>query len=250
MSAPDSDSPAASEQPVQVLVVYYSRFGTIKELAQVVADGARQVPGVQAALLEVDDQPVEELRLSPDMTAIAETRGQMLARRAKLLDRLATADALVLGAPSYFGTMASPLKRFFEDCATASSNILDRTRPWQHYLFQDKPGAAFTSSGTPHGGNEQTLHSMLTLLMHLGMLVVTPGQRRPILEQPTAPYGPTAITGASGYQGLSAEERAEAVALGQRVAEVATWLRDGRQQATMRQRLQRQEAVQHYDPSA
>jgi NAD(P)H dehydrogenase (quinone) len=250
MSSPGNAAPMTDEPPVQVLVVYYSRFGAIKELATLVADGVRQAPGAQATLLAVEDQPVEEVRLTPDQTALAETRGQMLARRDKLLDRLAAADALVLGAPAYFGSMASPLKRFFEDCATASSAILDRTRPWQHYLFQDKPGAAFTSSGTPHGGNEQALHSMLTLLMHLGMLVVTPGQRRPILEQPAAPYGATAITGASGYQGLTAEERAEALALGQRVAEVATWVRAGQQQAAARAQQQRQAASQHYDPSA
>lgn len=249
MSESGDTAQTTGEQPVLVLVVYYSRFGAIKELAGLVAEGARQVTGVQAALLEVTDQPVEELRLTSDQTAVAEDRGAMLARRDKLLDRLATADALVLGAPAYFGSMASPLKRFIEDCATASSNILDRTRPWQHYLFQDKPGAAFTSSATPHGGNEQALHSMLTLMMHLGMLVVTPGQHRPILEQPAAPYGATAITGATGYQGLTTEERAEARALGQRVAEVTRWLRAGKQQVSALEQL-RQTAGQRYDPSA
>jgi NAD(P)H dehydrogenase (quinone) len=249
MSTPANVPTASPEPPLRVLVVYYSRFGTIKDLAALVAEGARQIPGMQAELLEVDDQPVEELRLAPDTAQSGESRGAMLARRDKLLDRLATADALVLGAPAYFGSMASPLKRFVEDCATASSAILDRTRPWHHYLFQDKPGAAFTSSATPHGGNEQALHSMLTLMMHLGMLVVTPGQRRPILEQPAAPYGATAITGASGYQGLTTEERAEALALGQRVAEVASWLRAGRQVVAAWQQ-QRQDATQRYDPSA
>lgn len=249
MSTPANSSTASPELPLRVLVVYYSRFGAIRELAALVAEGARQVAGVEAALLEVEDQPIEEPRLAPDQTAVAETRGQVLARRDKLLDRLATADALVFGAPAYFGSMAAPLKRFFEDCATASSAVLDRTRPWHHYLFQDKPGAAFTSSATPHGGNEQALHSMLTLMMHLGMIVVTPGQQRPILEQPAAPYGATAITGASGYQGLTAEERTEAVALGRRVAEVASWLRAGRQVVAARQQ-QRQEAAQRYDPSA
>ena len=69
------------------------------------------------------------------------------------------------------------------------------------------------------------------------------------IEQPAAPYGATAITGASGYQGLTAEERTEAVALGRRVAEVASWLRAGRQEVAARQQ-QRQEAAQRYDPSA
>jgi NAD(P)H dehydrogenase (quinone) len=63
--------------------------------------------------------------------------------------------------------------------------------------MRNKLGAAFTSSGTPHGGNEQALHSILTMFMHLGMLILTPGLEEPILENCAAPYGPTAIAGAS-----------------------------------------------------
>jgi len=60
---------------------------------------------------------------------------------------------------------------------------------------------AFVTSATPHGGNEQALQSILTLFMHLGMLVVTPGQSEPILEHPAAPYGATAVTGAKIHRG-------------------------------------------------
>jgi NAD(P)H dehydrogenase (quinone) len=231
------------EEPVRILVIYYSRFGAIQALAERLAEGARGVPGAEVDLLEIEDQPLEELRPG-------ETAEGMRRRRAALLNRLTTADALLVGAPAYFGSMAASVKRFFEDCATASNELLDRTRPWHHHLFRDKVGAAFTSSATPHGGNEQALHSILTLLMHLGLLIVTPGQRGPILEHPAAPYGATAVTGPSGHRGLSEAEAEEARHLGRRAAEVAAWLRLGRREAAGRLREREREEGAPYDPSA
>jgi NAD(P)H dehydrogenase (quinone) len=153
----------------------------------------------------------------------------MRRRRAILLQRLVSADALIVGAPSYFGSMASPVKRLFEDCVTASAPpTTDRSRPWRQYLFRDKVGAAFASSATPHGGNEQTLHSILTMLSHLGMILVTPGQAPPILENEAAPYGATAVAGAQGDRLPSEAEQDAARALGQQVAEVSHWLHWGR----------------------
>ncbi|HEX5504742.1 MAG TPA: NAD(P)H-dependent oxidoreductase [Thermomicrobiales bacterium] len=231
------------EEIVRIMVVYYSRFGAIAALAGEIAAGARAVAAVEVQLLPVDERPLDEPRPG-------ESADDALRRRAALLNDLTAAHALVVGAPAYFGSMASPLKRFFEDCATASTARLDRSRPWHHYLFLNKVGAAFTSSGTPHGGNEQTLHSILTLLMHLGLIIVTPGQRGPILEHPAAPYGATAITGPEGNRGLSAEEVEEARHLGQRVAEVTTWLRRGWREGAGRPRTPEQEADRPFDPSA
>src|SRR4051794_34466187 len=210
--------------PLRLLIVYYSRFGALKALAEEIAEGARRVEKVEVRFLAVEDLPVEALRPGENADAMA-------MRRAEIVGELAAADALIVGAPSYFGSMASPVKRLFEDCATAANpTILDRTRPWRHYLFRDKPGAAFAASATPHGGNEQTLHSILTMLMHLGMIVVTPGQRPPILEDPSAPYGATLVTGPKGARTPDEREAEEARALGERVAMVATWLAHGRQE--------------------
>jgi NAD(P)H dehydrogenase (quinone) len=212
------------EQPriTRVLIVYYSRFGAVRSLAEHVAEGARRVPDIETEMLEVEDLPVEALR--PGERAV-----DMQMRRAAVVGKLGSADALIVGAPAYFGSMASPVKRLFEECATASNPpATDRSRPWRHYLFRDKPGAAFTTSATPHGGNEQALHSILTMMMHLGMIVVTPGQQMPILENDAAPYGATAITGATGNRIPTETELEGAGVLGQRVAEVATWLAWGR----------------------
>jgi len=232
-------------QPLRVLLVYYSRFGAIQAMAGHIQEDIARVPGTEVDLLEVGDDPLTELRAGE--SAASEEAND---RRLALLDRLARADALVVGGPAYFGSMASPLKRFFENLAVASSARLDRSRPWHHYLFRDKPGAAFASSATPHGGNEQALHSLLTMMMHLGMLVVTPGQRGPILEQEGAPYGATAITGPQGQRGLTAEEVEEACHLGQRIAEVGIWLRAGRGLEIARLRAAAVARGQGFDTSA
>lgn len=211
----------APRQAVEVLIVYYSRYGTVEALAQRVAEGVQRVPDAQAHLLRVEDRPLDEPRPGEDEHAVA-------VRRAALLDRLVAADALIVGAPSYFGTMASPVKRFFEDVLTAAPSSHERTRPWRHYLLRDKVGAAFTASGTPHGGNEQTLHSILTLFMHLGMIIVTPGQQSPVLENEAAPYGATTISGPEGNRPPEPLDQESARSLGQRVAEVAVCLKLGR----------------------
>lgn len=219
----NGSSVRTKDRPLQVLIVCYSRYGVVKLLAERIAEGAGREPGVEAELLIVEDLPVTELRSD-------ENPDDMRRRRAVLLNQLTAADALIMGSPSYFGSMAAPLKRFFEDCTTAEGpQAQDRSRPWRHHLFRDKVGAAFAASGTPHGGNEQTLLSILTMMMHLGMIVVTPGQRPPILEHEAAPYGATAISGADGRRLPSDLEQEEARALGEQVARVASWVRRGRQ---------------------
>lgn len=209
-----------SVYPIRVIVVYYSRFGAIQTLAEQIAEGARQVGGVEARLLHADEWHIGESR--PQIT---DGPG---AQRAAVLNQMTSADAIIAGSPGYFGSMASPLKRLFEECLTAARPpTVDRTRPWRAYQFRNKIGAAFTATATPHGGNEQTLHSILTLLMHLGMIVVTPGQGQPILENEAAPYGPTAITGPTGDWAPTEQVLAQARDLGQSVAQVALWLRLG-----------------------
>ena len=210
-----------STPDITVLIVYYSRYGVVKLLAERIAEGVRRVPGASARMLEVEDTPITELRPG-------ESEADMALRRARMVDEFTGVDAIIVGSPSYFGTMASPVKRLFEDCATASPPPQDRTRPWRIHLFRNKVGAAFTASATPHGGNEQTLHSILTMMMHMGMIVVTPGQAEPILEKEDAPYGPTAVAGAEANRLPSAEEQEAARAHGEHVARIAALLALGR----------------------
>jgi NAD(P)H dehydrogenase (quinone) len=230
-----------------ILVVYYSRFGAVRALAECIAEGAREVDGLKVDLLEIDDRPIDEPRPG-------ESAQELASRRAEVLDRLVSADALIVGAPAYFGTMAAAVKRLFEDCVTASVPLASEpSRPWRHLLFRGMAGAAFTASATPHGGNEQALHSILTMMMHLGMLVVTPGQRPPILEDQGSPYGATAISGPDGDRQPDALEQQAARALGRQVAEVASWLRWGRREWDRLQMAEQRAAASPagpFDPSA
>jgi NAD(P)H dehydrogenase (quinone) len=211
-----------ADPKLHILIVYYSRYGVVKLLAERIAEGAQREPGIETELLRIEDLPIMEARGDEDAD-------DARMRRAIVIDRMASADALIVGSPSYLGSAASALKRLFEDCATAEDPaIQDRSRPWRHYLFHDKVGAAFTASGTPHGGNEQTLLSILTMLMHLGMIVVTPGQGFPILENQAAPYGATAISGADGRRLPTDQEQNDARDLGERVARITTWVKRGR----------------------
>jgi len=207
---------------MQVVVVFYSRFGALKVLAEQIAEGAWSVEDVEVHLLPIGDDPIEALQSGEQV-------GDMTMRRAQVLGELGAADVVIVGAPAYFGGMASPMKRFFEDCATVGNAVMtDRSRPWRHYLFRDKVGAAFTSSATTHGGNEQALHSILTMMIHLGMVVITPGQEEPILQNDAAPYGATTITGSDGNRTPTPADQETARALGKRAALRGMWLMTGR----------------------
>ncbi len=144
-------SPTA-DNPLHVVILFYSRFGVAKLLAERDKQGVRRVPNVAATALEVEDTPLEQSRPG-------ETQADMQLRRARQLDQLVLADAVIVGSPAYFGGMASPVKRLFEDCLVASGGLPDedRSRPWRAPQMREKVDAAFTTSGTPHGGNEQAL---------------------------------------------------------------------------------------------
>ena len=221
-----------SDVQVLVVVVVYSRFGVLERLCERIVDGVRDVSGAGAHVIEVAEQPIDEL-LPGEGEAERSRRREVVMEWLRAADALIVgaqqADALIVGAPAYYGSMASPVKRFFEDVLTAgTAPPVDRTRPWRRDLLRDNVGAAFTASATPHGGNELALHSILTMFMHLGMLVVTPGQVEPLLLNPAAPYGATAIAGATGDERPTAEEEAAARELGIRVARIAGVLRAGR----------------------
>jgi NAD(P)H dehydrogenase (quinone) len=215
-------SSVSGARPTHVAIIVYSRFGVLRQLAEALVEGVRSIEGAEAHVIEVTDEPLDQLK-------VGETESDRAQRRAVLLQRLASADAVVIGAPAYFGGMASVVKRFLEDVLTAQvPPPVDRSRPWHYGVLHDKVGAAFTASATPHGGNEMALHSILTFLMHVGAIVVTPGQAEPILENPSAPYGATAVTGPSNNAQASVEELQGARALGGRVARIASWLVAGR----------------------
>jgi NAD(P)H dehydrogenase (quinone) len=194
----------------EILVVYYSRNGTTAQLARQVCRGVEAVSGASARLRSVPPVSADSERpiaAVPDQGAPWAT-----------LDDLASCDGAILGSPVRFGNMAAPLKHF-----------LDQTSGlWLRGGLVDKPAAVFTSSQTMHGGQESTLLSMLTPLLHHGMVLVGLPFTQPELPATRSggtPYGASHVTSASTDGELTAEESQLARALGRRVATLALALK-------------------------
>lgn len=194
----------------EILVVYYSRNGTTAQLARQVCRGVESVTGASARLRSVPPVSAENERpitAAPDAGAPWAT-----------LDDLAACDGAIFGSPVRFGNMAAPLKYF-----------LDQTSGmWLRGALVDKPAAVFTSSQTMHGGQESTLLSMMTPLLHHGMVLVGLPFTQPELPATRSggtPYGASHVTSASTDGGLTLEESQLARALGRRVATLAIALK-------------------------
>ncbi|MGL4268711.1 MAG: NAD(P)H:quinone oxidoreductase [Plesiomonas sp.] len=189
-----------------VLVLYYSRHGATRRLAQQIARG------IQAEGLDVWLRTVPEWGEVP---TAAETHRPDADPRVTA-DELEHCLGLALGSPSYFGQMAAPMKQLW-DSTTAG---------WLKGSLIDKPACVFTSSSSLHGGQEATLLGLMLPLLHHGMLVLGLPYSEPALHQTQqggAPYG----AGHTGHQpGLSPHEQQLARYQGQRLARVCKKLRD------------------------
>lgn len=192
--------------PIEVLVLYYSRHGSVAALARQIALGIDQVTGVSARLRTVP--PV-----APTHDATAAAVPGSGPPYVELTD-LEECSALALGSPVRFGNMAAPLKHF-----------IDSTSPqWLSGALSGKPAAVFASSSSLHGGQETTLLSMMLPLLHHGMLVLGIPYTEPHLSTTRTggtPYGATHVTGPQGGPSLSDEESTLAIALGKRLAHTA-----------------------------
>ncbi len=173
LDAPDS----IKSTGISVLIVYYSATGNTEKMAHAVAEGAQAVGSV------------EVMAKTPDKVTEAD---------------LKTADAIILGSPTYFGDMASPMKAFIDDW-------------WLKYRISlvNKVGGAFSSGGSETGGNEHVLYSFIIAMMNAGMIIVGP------LE------GPFGLAGVSSLNPVSEKALQESRALGERAARVARELKSG-----------------------
>ena len=200
----------------RILVLYYSTYGHVERLAEAVADGARSVPGTEVAVKRVPELMPPEL---------ARQAGAKLDQKAPVANplELGDYDAIIIGAPTRYGRMPGQM-----------ANFLDQTGAlWAQGKLNGKVGSAFASTATQHGGQETTLMSIITNLLHLGLVVVglpysAPGQMR--IDEITggSPYGATTIAGGKGERQPSANELEMARFQGRHVAEIAGALRRGR----------------------
>lgn len=194
-----------------ILILYYSRHGAVKQLAYQIARGVDSVDHCEAVLRTVP--PVSTVCESSE-SDIPDAGDPYVSQ-----EDLKQCDGLILGSPTRFGNMAAPLKYF-----------LDQTAPvWLAGSLADKPAGVFTSSSSMHGGQESTLLSMILPLMHHGMLIVgIPFTDSPLSHTVTGgtPYGASHVAGADNRMPLSEEEQQSAQILGERIARNALKLRN------------------------
>ncbi|MEO7728042.1 MAG: NAD(P)H:quinone oxidoreductase [Burkholderiales bacterium] len=190
----------------EILVLYYSRYGAVRQMAQFVARGIAQVPGAAARVRTVPGVSATCEAVAPDVPDAG-------APYVEAKD-LAECAGLALGSPTRFGNMAAALKYFLDSTATL----------WLNGALAGKPAAVFTSTSSMHGGQESTLLSMMLPLFHHGMVIVgLPYTEAALLSSASGgtPYGASHVAGAASDQPITEEEKKLCVALGRRLAETA-----------------------------
>jgi len=201
---------------MKVLIVFYSLYGHVYKMAEAVAAGAREVKGSEVQLRQVAETLPEE---------ILGKMGALEARKAFAhipvcqVDELAQADAIIFGTPTRFGNMCAQMRAFLD----ATGQL------WAKGGLVGKTGSVFTSTATQHGGQESTILSFHTTLLHHGMVIVGlpyvfAGQTR--IDEITggSPYGASTIAGGKGERLPSGNELAAARFQGKYVAEIAARL--------------------------
>ena len=196
-----------------ILVLYYSRNGSVRALAESIASGIDSVPSAQA-----------RLRTVPPVTAITQAAAPPVPESgAPYVEKrdLTECIGLALGSPTRFGNMAAPMKHFWDTTGAE----------WQNGTLIGKPACMFTSSTSQHGGQESTLLTMMVPLLHHGMLILGLPYSEPALASTAGgggPYGASHVASNGGHHGnagagavLTDDERHLARALGKRLAVTA-----------------------------
>lgn len=193
----------------EILVLYYSRGGSVARLARQIARGIEEVDGMQARLRTLPPvAPVTQTAQPPE----PEDGAPYVEKR-----DLAECAGLLLGSPTRFGNMAAPVKHFLDTLGAE----------WASGTLVGKPAAAFTSTATMHGGQESTLLTMLVPLLHHGCVVAGIPFTEAALNTTRSggtPYGASHVAGGSGDPTLSEEESRLAFVQGQRLARLVVQL--------------------------
>jgi NAD(P)H dehydrogenase (quinone) len=202
---------------VKINIVFYSMYGHIYRMAEAVAEGVREVQGCEANLLQVAELVPEDA---------LEKSGAKKARQAfahiplAKVDDLAQADALIFGTPTRYGNMAAQMRNFLDQTASL----------WMSGALVGKIGSVFASTASQHGGQETTITSFHTTLLHLGMIIVgVPYSEQRLLNMNEitggTPYGATTLADADGSRMPSENELAIARFQGRHVAQIAKKLK-------------------------
>lgn len=189
----------------EILILYYSRFGSTAEMAHMIARGVGEISDASAKVRTVPEVSVNTEATSPEIPTQAPPYAT--------LDDLRECDGLILGSPTHFGNMAAAVKHFIDN----SSSL------WFSGALCGKPAGVFTSTSSMHGGHEATLLSMMIPLLHHGMVLAgIPSTEKALMETQTGgtPYGPSRLASQGGEE-LSSEEKILCRAYGRRIAVLA-----------------------------
>jgi NAD(P)H dehydrogenase (quinone) len=201
---------------MKMLIVFYSMYGHIYKMAQAIAEGAKEVPGTEVVMRRVPETLSEEIL--GKMGAL-EAQKAMANVPVCQVDELVGADAIIFGTPTRFGNMCGQMRQFLDSTGQL----------WAKGALVGKVGSVFASSATQHGGQESTILSFHTTLLHQGMVIVGlpyafAGQMR--IDEITggSPYGASTIAGGKGERLPSENEIAAARYQGKHVAQIAAKL--------------------------
>ncbi len=189
-----------------LLVLYYSRDGSVLALAKMIARGINKVDGCES-----------KIRRVPAVSATTEAVEDEIPPEGypyATLEDLENCHGLALGSPTRFGNMAAPLKYFLDSTSSL----------WMSGKLAGKPACVFTSTSSMHGGQESTLLSMMAPLLHHGMVVCGIPYTEPILTSTTTggtPYGASHVAGFESNTALSKDEETLCLVLGERLAQLA-----------------------------
>lgn len=204
---------------MKIHVIFYSMYGHIHTMAEAVAEGAKQVAGAEISILQVPEL-VPEAALQK--TGAAAARQKFAHIPFADPHKLAEADAIIFGTPTRFGNMCAQMR-----------NFLDQTGGlWAKGTLIGKVGSVFTSTGTQHGGQETTITSFHTTLLHQGMIIVgVPYSCQGLVNMNEitggSPYGASTLAGSDGSRQPSENELSIARFQGKHVAEITRKLVGG-----------------------
>lgn len=197
----------------KVLVLYHSSYGHVETMAGEIAAGVREVPGVEVTIKQVPETMPEDARKAAYMK---------LGQPAPVAtpEELGDYDAVIVGTPTRFGGMSGQMRTFWDQTGAL----------WAKGALLGKVGSAFVSTGTQHGGHEETVRSLHTTFLHHGMVVVGASYGAAELSDVSeirggSPYGAGTIAGPKGDRTPTEKERAVARYQGKRVAEIAKKLK-------------------------
>ena len=194
---------------MEILILYYSQGGAVREMAQLIGRGVDSINGAQARIRTVPKVSANCEASEPDIPEAGDVYVE--------LDDLEACAGLALGSPTRFGNMAAPMKYFLDSTSSL----------WLKGALVDKPACVFTSSGSMHGGNETTLMTMMLPLLHHGMVMLGLPYSEPSLATTQTggpPYGASHIGGAMNDKPISEDEKKLCMALGKRLATMALQL--------------------------